>query len=195
MSVEGQHLTETELHALLDGALDPTVAHNARSHLNSCRACSEHLAEAERLFAAIEGWQDIPLRRDLSPVIVAAIAPAPAPVGLRVATAMQAGIAALLLLLAWPLAEALLSTLQVPMVPFLPPGTAEMAAAQLADALLGAQADLAANLAFAAGALRDLPGWLSTWPLLVGGALALAVVGNSILLGGARNHAAATRRL
>jgi hypothetical protein len=195
MKPEGPHLTEIELHLVLDDGLDPAARRAARGHLDRCRACSERLAQAARLFAAIESWEELPLRRDLSAAVLASIAPPRAPVGLRVATMVQAGVAALVLIAAWPLSEALLSTIQVSTVSFLPPDIVETALAQLAGAVLTAQMDVAANLSLAADSLRSVPGWLSMWPLLVGGALALAAIGNSVLLGGTRNQAAAARRL
>lgn len=193
MSPERDHLSENDLHLFLDDALDPAARRAARIHLDRCRSCADRLSQAEALFAAIEAWEDLPLRRDLSPAIVAEIAPAP--VGLRVATVIQAGVAVLVTILAWPLAEALVATIQIPTSPFLPPGAVEMTAALLSEALAAAQVDLAANLSLAVETLRNVPGWLTTWPLLVGGALSLALIGNSILLSDARRPAAMARRL
>ena len=191
------HLPDIGIQSLLDGALDERAADAARAHLAACPICTRRLEAQARLFAAIESWEEAPPEHDLVSRILTALHPPAPPVGLRWAAVVQAGVALLVLALAWPLITGLAQDVRVPSVWPLPSGAAELWLAQ-ASVLAASFAALSLDLIDSAQAwFRMTPNRLAIWPLVVAGAAFVAIVGNSILLGGsaAGSHAARARRV
>jgi anti-sigma factor RsiW len=181
---EAKHLSDLQIQGLLDDALEAGLAREARVHLAACRDCARRLEAHARLFAAIEAWGDSPPPRDLAPSIVHRLAQPRLPFGLRVATAVQAALAAVILVLAWPLVGGLLSSLALTTIPAFEFGFSETLAAQAEGLIVSAEAALQQISVSADAWLRLAPQWMTLWPAIVGGALLVAVLGNSILLAG-----------
>jgi hypothetical protein len=181
---EAEHLSDIDIQSLLDEALEPAAARRARQHIADCEGCARRLEAQAHLFAAIESWGVTSPDHDLTPVIVERLAHRRTPVGLRVATAVEAGLALLITLLAWPLVGALFTSLQLPTIPGLELGATEELAAQV-DAWFAAGEAALQQVSVSIDAwLRLAPQWMALWPAIVAGALLLAVLGNSILLAG-----------
>lgn len=72
-----EHLSQMQIHALLDGELEPAQRQALNTHLAECASCRGELAAAEQLFSAIGGIPDEQLTTDLVPGVLAAIQPAP----------------------------------------------------------------------------------------------------------------------
>lgn len=190
-----RHLTDIEFESLLDSALEADAARIAAAHLDHCRACRGRLEGRARLFEAIEAWEEQPIPRDLAARIMTSLSPAPAPLGLRVATVVQAGVVVLIAAVLWPLAERVLTSVRIPVGPIVTPESIGMVVAQLSEPVLLARAQVLDSISALAGGLRATPGWVSAWPLVIAGAVAVFVVGNSILLRGDRDSAEDARRL
>ena len=184
MMTEANHLSDLEIEALLDDALEGGAAREARAHLAACGACSRRAAARARLFAALETWEDTPPSRDLTPGIVQQLSYRRTPLGLSLATAVQAGLALLIAALAWPLVAPVFSSLQLPTIPGLEQGFSETLAVPAEGLLLAADAALQPWLDSADAWLRMAPQWVTLSPAIVAGALLVAVLGNSILLAG-----------
>jgi hypothetical protein len=181
---EAKHLSYLEIEALLDDALEGGVAREARAHLATCGACSRRAAARASLFAALETWEETPPSRDLSPGIVQRLSHRRMPLGLSLATAVQAGLALLIAALAWPLVEPVFSSLRLPTIPGLEMGFSESLATQAEGLLLAGEAALQPLLDSADAWLRMAPQWMTLSPAIVAGGLLVAVLGNSILLAG-----------
>src|SRR3989304_1328712 len=91
MMTEANHLSDLEIEALLDGALEGGAAREARAHLAAWGACARRVAARARLFAALETWEDTPPSRDLTPGIVQQLSYRRTPLGLSLAPAGPAG--------------------------------------------------------------------------------------------------------
>jgi len=181
---ETKHLSDLEIEALLDEALEAGAAREARAHLAACGACSRRTAARARLFAALETWEESPPSYDLTPGIVRRLSHRRMPLGLSLATAVQAGLALLIAVLAWPLVAPVFSSLQIPTIPGLELGFSATLAAQAEGLLLASEAALQPLLDSADAWLRMAPQWMTLSPAIVAGALLVAVLGNSILLAG-----------
>ena len=181
---EAGHLSDLEIEALLDGALEGGAAREARAHLAACGVCSRRAAARARLFAAIEAWEETPPSRDLMPGIVQELSHRRMPLGLSLATAVQAGLALLIAVLAWPLVAPAFSSLQLPTIPGLELGFSETLSTQAEELLIAAAAALQPFFDSADSWVRLAPQWMTLSPAIVAVALLLAVLGNSILLAG-----------
>lgn len=96
-----EHLTDDELHALLDREEFGT---QGRIHLQSCETCSRRLHKLQQLFGTLAALPDEPLGKDLAPAVVASIAQAQrARRRLGLMVALEAGLAALVAVLVVPL--------------------------------------------------------------------------------------------
>jgi hypothetical protein len=186
------HLSDLEIQGLLDDALRGEGAAAARAHLATCRDCTRRVRAQSALFAAIESWEETPPSRDLAPEVVRRLSQRRIPFGLSVATAVQAALALLIAVLAWPLVAGLFSTVPLPAVPAVDLGALEVLALQLGELVASSQtalqpvidsADVWLNLAPQWIALR-IPEGMALAPAIVAGALLVAVLGNSILLAG-----------
>jgi hypothetical protein len=153
-------------------------------HLAACGVCSRRAAARAGLFAALETWEETPPSRDLAPGIVQRLSHRRMPLGLSLATAVQAGLALLIAALAWPLVEPVFSSLRLPTVPGLEMGFSETLTTQAEGLFLAAEAALQPLLDSADAWLRMAPQWVTLSPAIVAGALLVAVLGNSILLAG-----------
>lgn len=71
------HLDQHQIHALLDGEVEPVVRQALQTHLADCARCRAELEAAQELFQAIGGLPDQQLGIDLVPGVLAAIQPAP----------------------------------------------------------------------------------------------------------------------
>ena len=181
---ETRHVSDLEIEALLDDALEGGAAREARAHLAACGACSRRAAARASLFAALETWEETPPSRDLTPGIVQRLSHRRMPLGLSLATAVQAGMALLIAALAWPLVEPVFSSLRLPTIPGLEMGFSETLTTQAEGLLLAGEAAQQLLLDSADAWLRIAPQWMTLSPAIVGGALLVAVLGNSILLAG-----------
>ena len=111
---ENKHPDESILNECLDGELAPEQRAALEAHLESCPGCQERLAQMRSLFQVLEQLPDLPLERDLTPHVLAALAPqelsrpgiSPA---LWLLFAFQFTIAGLSFLFAWPLISRRLS--------------------------------------------------------------------------------------
>jgi hypothetical protein len=188
------HLSEAEIEALLDGALTPDETRRARQHVATCAECGRRLEAAERLFLAIESWEEVPVPGDFSPEVVRSLRQN-LPVGLRVATAVQAGLVLVILLTAWPVIAALLPPLAIPRLPDLEVGLLPALGAQARAWLVSAWASGQHLQASLDRLTRLAPSWVGLWPAIVAAAALAAVVGNSILLAGRAADRPRPRRL
>ena len=184
MKAEIVHLSDLEIDALLDMALEGGAAREARAHLTACGECSRRAAARADLFAVLETWEDSPPSRDLAPWVVLRLSHRRLPLGLTLATAAQAVLAALIVVLAWPLVEPIFSSLQLPTISTLELGLSEALAMQAEGLLVAAEAALQPLLDSLDEWLRVTPEWMTLSPAIVAGALLVAVLGNSILLAG-----------
>ena len=181
---EARHLSDMAIQDLLDEALSASQAAEARRHLGACRSCARRVEARRRLFAALETWEDSPPPHDLAPGVVRALGHRTTPRSLRVATAVQAGLAVLIIVLAWPLVANLVGNVQLPTSLSLDPAWTEALAGESAAVVATAEAMLK-QLSDSADAWLSLAAaWMTLWPAIVAGALLLAVLGNSILLAG-----------
>jgi hypothetical protein len=187
-----RHLSDPELQALLDEALGASATRQAQEHLRVCRECARRMQTQARLFAAIETWDDALPPHDLAPRVVQQLRHRRTPLGLSLATAFQAGLAGLLLVLGWPLVEPLLSSVNPPVIPGFEPELSEALTVQAGELASAGQAALEQASASLEAWLGMAAQWMSLWPAVVAAALLLAVLGNSILLAG---HGAGARRI
>jgi len=184
------HLATEDLHLLLDGALDAPAARAARAHLSQCRGCQRRLRAQERIFAAIESWEEVPIPRDLAPRLRHAVAP-PRGERWRLATGVQAVVAVLVLVAAWPLVSGLASTITTPVLPVADLGLSEAATLAMTSLVASTEA-FGRQVASAADAwLRLAPRWIGVLPWAAAAAGLTAIVGNTILL---RSATAGPRR-
>lgn len=72
-----EHLSQDQIHALLDHELEPFELQALEAHLAACADCQGELAAAMSLFETIGGLPDERLAVDLAPGVLAAIQPAP----------------------------------------------------------------------------------------------------------------------
>jgi hypothetical protein len=184
MKAETKHLSDLEIEALLDEALEGRAGRAAHAHLAVCAECERRATARADLFAALESWEDSPPSRDLAPGIVRRLSQRRIPFGLSVATALQAVLALFIAAIAWPLVADLLSSVPLPAIPGAGPGASEILTAQLGELVNSSQAALQPFLDAADAWLRLAPRWMALSPAIVAGALLVAVLGNSILLAG-----------
>ena len=96
-----QHPDDMILNEYLDGNLNEPVQASVQAHLDTCAACEVRLAELQRVYAALQAWPEVALKRDLSPAVLRAIRPAQL-TWLGWVLALQAVLVIALLGLAWP---------------------------------------------------------------------------------------------
>ncbi len=177
-----KHLTVEGLQLLLDGALTEAEAASARAHLAGCLACRTLLDSTGSLFAALEGWEEQPLSRDLSVAVVRALRPAPVPAPWKLAWGLQLAAVLMALVVGWPLIVELIAPVLSIAVPV--PASNDLSA-WLADAsamsasLEGSLRAVVAELEAWLAATASAPYW---WPLVLVAAVG-GIVGNSMLLG------------
>lgn len=100
---EAMHATDEQLHAYLDGGLDPSDHARIQAHLAQCQHCQDRLEAIRALFSAIEGLPEEPLGRDLTPEVLDAIRPQIRwPARVRILVAAELLLALILLAIAWP---------------------------------------------------------------------------------------------
>jgi hypothetical protein len=187
-----EHLSDLQIHGLLDQALDARTERAARAHLSICRACARRVEAQARLFAAIETWDEAPPPHDLAPAVIERINLGRTPAGLRLATVIQAGLAVLLIVLAWPLLVSLLSSVALPDISAPVLGWPETLVAQAQGLWMSGESTLRQASAVVETFLAVASQWMPLWPGIVAGALLVAVLGNSVLLTG---DAAGARRI
>ncbi len=97
------HPEEIRVHEYLDEALDPEARGELEAHLAYCSHCLNRLEELRSLFSALETLADLHLKRDFtSPVLNAIRPPIKVSPTLRVLAWVQAIVAMVLFILAWP---------------------------------------------------------------------------------------------
>ncbi len=87
------HLTESQLNEYLDGELDARSLAAVEAHLVACDECRRASAGLQGLASTLEALQDEPLRRDLTPSVLAKIPQQHSRLAWKLALAAQAGIA------------------------------------------------------------------------------------------------------
>jgi anti-sigma factor RsiW len=107
MSDEILHLTDELLNEYLDGMLENEGSDALEAHLASCQDCQRRLTSFKGVFAALRDLSDTPLEHDLTPGILAVIAPKkagwrPLPTTLKALFGAQLLVASLLLAFDWP---------------------------------------------------------------------------------------------
>ena len=111
------HIQEIQYHEYLDNALDQAAQLVFDQHVAECQACRQELAELRQLFTAIESVPELYLRVDLSSSILDAI---DKQAGLsrnwKLATAIQFGLASILIIISWPLLSTYYSLYEFPMI-------------------------------------------------------------------------------
>src|SRR3972149_4778210 len=88
---ETRHVSDLEIEALLDDALEGGAAREARAHLAACGACPRAARPRASLFAALGTWEEPPPSRNLTPGVVQRLAYRRMPLVLSLATAVPAG--------------------------------------------------------------------------------------------------------
>lgn len=182
------HLDDSTLNAFLDDALDTQAAGSAAAHLAACPQCAARLARLRTTIAEVTALPDLPLGRDLSAGVLAALKtrarPALSPRA-RLAFGLQALAAAAALTAAAPLALALLGDPSA-LAPAL--DVSSIVAALSQQLMSGWLGILSAASAWLAGAgSAPLPAGLPVLSGLALGGLGAAagllfVVGNGLLL-------------
>jgi anti-sigma factor RsiW len=182
------HLDEFTLNAYLDAVLDPRAAAEATAHLAACPNCAARLGRLQQTMTEVAALPDLPLARDLSRGVVAALQARPRAdldPRARVVFGLQFLAAAAALAAAIPLALALLpdSAALLTPVDWAAPAAEILngIVAQWLAVLAGASAWLAG-----APAVPPVPGMPGLSGLALGGAAAAAVllfvIGNGVLL-------------
>ncbi len=87
------HLTESQLNETLDGELDARSLAAVEAHLAACDECRRASAGLQGLASTLEALQDEPLRRDLTPSVLAKIPQQHSRLAWKLALAAQAGAA------------------------------------------------------------------------------------------------------
>lgn len=78
MPIESErHLSDEDLHALLDGELAPAAAVQARAHLATCPTCPARLVEIDSVFVALKRLSELPIQRDLTRGVLGQLTPLP----------------------------------------------------------------------------------------------------------------------
>ncbi len=70
MTEKSAHLTEDQLQAYFDGALDPGAARNVQAHLASCPTCQEAFSRLESLAFQLENLPEFDLTRELAEPVI-----------------------------------------------------------------------------------------------------------------------------
>jgi len=187
MMVEGSwHLADDALQALLDHALDPTSTAEAQAHLAACADCRHRRERWARLFAEMERARLDPVAPDLAGAVLMQI------------RARQSSTRAVRGLLFGELALALAAVAAVglggwsalgplallPRLPDVGPLVAQWIAglAALARPILAWPQPLALRSSMLEIRLPSLELPLAGWAALLGGALIVGLIGNSLLL-------------
>lgn len=101
------HLDEQTLNLYLDDRLSDPVRLRIDTHLGTCAPCRQRVEQYLFLFDELLLLPELPLERDLSPAVLAALAPAPPlPARLTTTLVLQLLAALALLPLIWNLAAA-----------------------------------------------------------------------------------------
>lgn len=97
-------LSDDLLNEYLDGELGEAERQAVAAAIARSPTAQARLVELETLFAAFADMQDVSLAKDLTPGVLTAVAamPAPAPPWLRLLPLIQVVIAALLVIVFWP---------------------------------------------------------------------------------------------
>jgi anti-sigma factor RsiW len=85
------HLTEPQLNEYLDGELDAPGRAAVDSHLAACRGCRLALSDLQAVASLLADLPDEPLRRDLTPSVLANLPQPRLALGWKLVLAAQAG--------------------------------------------------------------------------------------------------------
>ena len=89
-SPTSDHPSDTILNEYLDMVLPPETRAEVETHLAACSDCAARLTALRALFASLKSLPELPLQRDLTPDVLAAIQPTAAPSpALRLAAVFQ----------------------------------------------------------------------------------------------------------
>jgi hypothetical protein len=187
MMVDGSwHLADDNLLALLDHALDPTSEAEAHAHLAACGGCRQRQRRWVRLFAAMERARVEPAAPDLAGAVLTQIRARQLPtravrgllfgeLALAIAAVAAVGLGG------W---SALGPLALLPRMPDVGPLVAQWIAglAALARPVLAWPQPLALRSSMLEIRLPSLELPLVGWAALLGGALIVGLIGNSLLL-------------
>lgn len=187
MMVDGSwHLADDNLLALLDHALDPTSEAEAHAHLAACGGCRQRQRRWARLFAAMERARVEPAAPDLAGAVLTQIRARQLPtravrgllfgeLALAIAAVAAVGLGG------W---SALGPLALLPRMPDVGPLVAQWIAglAALARPVLAWPQPLALRSSMLEIRLPSLELPLVGWAALLGGALIVGLIGNSLLL-------------
>ncbi len=187
MMVDGSwHLADDNLLALLDHALDPTSEAEAHAHLAACGDCRQRQRRWARLFAAMERARVEPAAPDLAGAVLTQIRARQLPtravrgllfgeLALAIAAVAAVGLGG------W---SALGPLALLPRMPDVGPLVAQWIAglAPLARPVLAWPQPLALRSSMLEIRLPSLELPLVGWAALLGGALIVGLIGNSLLL-------------
>ena len=187
MTADGSwHLADDALMALLDHALDPTSESEAQAHLAACADCRHRQRRWARLFAEVERARLEPAAPDLAGAVLAQIRARQ--ISTRSVRGLLFGELALALAAVAALAfggwPALGSLVLLPRVPDVGPLVSQWIAglAALGRPLLAWPQPLELRTSMLEIRLPSLELPLVGWAALLGGALIVALIGNSLLL-------------
>ena len=187
------HLSDEELNAYLDSELEPSAFEVAQNHLAECADCAARMKALGTLFTQIESIPDVPYQGDLvDPVLAALKKREEGAAKFPWWTAVQLGLAGLLLLLIAPLSRLkledwnwLAQTITIP-------------ATWLLDeiyTLMGSISDTLYAVPLGVGRLLEVDGFGAmsvTNNLMIAAAILVAfllwVTGNTLLLGRNGSH-------
>lgn len=187
MMVDGSwHLADDNLLALLDHALDPTSEAEAHAHLAACGGCRQRQRRWARLFAAMERARVEPAAPDLAGAVLTQIRARQLPtravrgllfgeLALAIAAVAAVGLGG------W---SALGPLALLPRMPDVGPLVAQWIAGltALARPVLAWPQPLALRSSMLEIRLPSLELPLAGWAALLGGALIVGLIGNSLLL-------------
>lgn len=117
------HLSDAWINEYLDGALSADQRAQAQAHLATCADCAARAAALQTLFTSLDALPDLPLERDLSVPVLAALRagarasarrPARLPLRLWTMAALQFALAIALAGAAWPFAVLLFQGSSIP---------------------------------------------------------------------------------
>ncbi|MBT3322908.1 MAG: hypothetical protein HN392_11555 [Anaerolineae bacterium] len=108
-----KHLNEIELNEYLDEMLDEATKKKIEAHLSGCEECRAKVVGFQALFSTLDELPEIPLRRDLTPNILANL---PKPIRVPIlwrepAFLLQSALTIILLALGMPILSAKMTSL------------------------------------------------------------------------------------
>ncbi|MCH7662803.1 MAG: zf-HC2 domain-containing protein [Chloroflexi bacterium] len=115
--MNNNHIEEIRYHEYLDDDLNQAARLDFEKHVAECQACRQQMVELRHLFEVIESIPDTSFQIDLSSSILDEInKPSRLSQNWKLATAIQFGLAAILIVVAWPLLSSYYSLYEIPSI-------------------------------------------------------------------------------